>query len=285
MSKETYYENLVSIFFQKIHFIFNCVFWTLRVIEKERHLTQSYDKNPYTNKKIKLKAKTRHKNIIWLKQLWYEINIFAYRKRLWLIYHVVYVGNSFAVEIVWLVSYSIIGSIILFYGIPTFPIIQLNFDFSFPRHLCNRTPFHCGKIIISITEKMTDNSLWINHYIFLWAHQCWMHRRIHKEAHFCCSAFFKISSYIKLLLLCVQWHKGVGEGGQGGGGHVAPHFQKWGAQVGLCPPPLLGRANVLISLFAHILWLKTQFFQNFLGSLRSLTLIDQYFLNFANLKL
>ena len=54
-------------------------------------------------------------------------------------------------------------------------------------------------------------------------------------------------------------NKGVGEGG----GH------KW-----VCappPPPLLGRANVLISLFAHILWLKTQFFQNFHGSLRSPT--------------
>ena len=34
--------------------------------------------------------------------------------------------------------------------------------------------------------------------------------------------------------------KGVGEGGGGaggGGGHVPPHFQKWGAQVGLCPHP------------------------------------------------
>ena len=32
-------------------------------------------------------------------------------------------------------------------------------------------------------------------------------------------------------------NKGVGEGRAGGGGHVPPHFQKWGAQVGLCPPP------------------------------------------------
>ena len=65
--------------------------------------------------------------------------------------------------------------------------------------------------------------------------------------------------------------KGVGEGGQGA--RPPPHFQKWGAQVGFCapPPPLLGRANVLISLFAHIVWLKTHFFQNFLGSLRSQT--------------
>ena len=87
------------------------------------------------------------------------------------------------------------------------------------------------------------------------------------------------------LFISLNMLKGVGEGGQGGG-HVPPNFQKWGggAQVGLCPP-LLGRTNVLISLFAHILWLKTQFFQNFLGSLRSPTLINQYFLNFANLKL
>ena len=75
--------------------------------------------------------------------------------------------------------------------------------------------------------------------------------------------------------------KGVGEGG--GGGHEPPHFQKWGAQVGLCPP-LLGRANVLISLFAHILWLKTHFFFK-IFSLRSPILINEYFLNFANLKL
>ena len=31
------------------------------------------------------------------------------------------------------------------------------------------------------------------------------------------------------------------------------------------PFPRLDRANVLILLFAHILWLKTQFFKNFLG--------------------
>ena len=46
---------------------------------------------------------------------------------------------------------------------------------------------------------------------------------------------------------------------------------------------LLDRANVLLSLFAHILWLKTHFFQTFLGSLRSPTLINHYFPNFANL--
>ena len=78
--------------------------------------------------------------------------------------------------------------------------------------------------------------------------------------------------------------KGVKEGGRGGGGARASPLSKVGAKVGLCPP-LLGIANVLISLFAHILWLKIQFFQNFLGSLRSPTLINRYFLNFANLKL
>ena len=71
----------------------------------------------------------------------------------------------------------------------------------------------------------------------------------------------------------------------GGGTCPPPPLSKVGGTSGFVPPPpLLGRANVLISLFAHILWLKTQFFQNFLGSLRSPTLIDQYFLNFANLK-
>ena len=62
-------------------------------------------------------------------------------------------------------------------------------------------------------------------------------------------------------------------GGQGGGGARASPLSKVGGHKWVCapPPPLLGRANVLISLFAHILWLKTQFFQNFLGSLRSPT--------------
>ena len=75
-------------------------------------------------------------------------------------------------------------------------------------------------------------------------------------------------------------------GGRGGTSPPPPPTFKSGGTSGFVPPPLLGRANVLISLFVHILWLKTHFFfQNFLGSLRSPTLINQYFLNFANLKL
>ena len=48
----------------------------------------------------------------------------------------------------------------------------------------------------------------------------------------------------------------------GAGGHVAPPpLSKVGGHKWVCaPPPLLGRANVLISLFAHILRLKTHFF-------------------------
>ena len=89
-----------------------------------------------------------------------------------------------------------------------------------------------------------------------------------------------------LEVISVLFAKGVGEGGAGGGGSCAPPptFKSGGHQWVCAPPPLLGRANVLISLFAHILWLKTHFFQNFLGSLRSPTSINQCFLNFANFK-
>ena len=61
--------------------------------------------------------------------------------------------------------------------------------------------------------------------------------------------------------------KGVGEGGQGGGGGggtCLPTFKSGGGTSGFVPPPpLLGRANVLSSLFAHILWLKHIFFSKF----------------------
>ena len=44
--------------------------------------------------------------------------------------------------------------------------------------------------------------------------------------------------YCTLMYRSLYFNKGVGEGGGRGGGHVPPHFQKWGgAQVGLCPPP------------------------------------------------
>ena len=73
--------------------------------------------------------------------------------------------------------------------------------------------------------------------------------------------------------------KGVGEGEQGGtfksGGH------KW-----VCaPPPTFGQSKCSNFTICSYFEVKNQFFQNFLGSLRSPTLIIQYFLNFANLKL
>ena len=52
-----------------------------------------------------------------------------------------------------------------------------------------------------------------------------------------------ITGYIHKVISCRA--SGMGKGvGEGGGGHVPPHFQKWGTQVGLCLPPLLGIANV-----------------------------------------
>ena len=88
-----------------------------------------------------------------------------------------------------------------------------------------------------------------------------------------------------MLSSVTQGRRRRGGAGGGGGGTCLPTFKSGGHKWVCAPPPLLGRANVLNSLFAHILWLKTQNFQNFLGSLRSPTLINQYFLNFANLKL
>ena len=81
-----------------------------------------------------------------------------------------------------------------------------------------------------------------------------------------------------------QGRRRRGAGGQGGGARASPLSKVGGAQVGLCPP-LLDRVSGLISLFAHILWLKMHFFQKIFGSLRSPTLINHYFPNFANLKL
>ena len=50
---------------------------------------------------------------------------------------------------------------------------------------------------------------------------------------------------------------------RGAGGARASPLSKVGGHKWVCAPPLLGRANVLIALFAHILWLKTQFFSKF----------------------
>ena len=78
--------------------------------------------------------------------------------------------------------------------------------------------------------------------------------------------YSKEVSELKVIEIVILWvyytiPKGVGEGGQGGTS-PPPHFQKWGGghKCVCAPPPLLGSANVLISLFAHILWLKTHFF-------------------------
>ena len=46
-----------------------------------------------------------------------------------------------------------------------------------------------------------------------------------------------------------------------GGARAPPPLSKVGGTSGFVPPPppppLLGRANVISSLFAHIMWLKT----------------------------
>ena len=78
-------------------------------------------------------------------------------------------------------------------------------------------------------------------------------------------------------------YTGVAQGGgRGEGGHLS---KVGGGHKWVCaPPPLLDRPNVLNSLFSHILWLKHNFFKNFLGSLRLPILIIQYFPNFTNLK-
>ena len=58
---------------------------------------------------------------------------------------------------------------------------------------------------------------------------------------------------------------GVGQGGRRG---TSLPLSKVGGTSGFVPPPphthtFLGRANVIISLFAHTLWLKTHFFSIF----------------------
>ena len=45
----------------------------------------------------------------------------------------------------------------------------------------------------------------------------------------------------------------------GGGGRAPPSKVGKGTQVGVCPPPLLDRTFVLISLFAHNLLFEMNF--------------------------
>ena len=88
-----------------------------------------------------------------------------------------------------------------------------------------------------------------------------------------------------LFYVCTSKVKGVGEGGQGGT-RASPLSKVGGAQVGLCPPPTFGHSKCSnFTICSYFLVKNTIFFKIFLGSLRSPTLINQYFLNFANLKL
>ena len=70
--------------------------------------------------------------------------------------------------------------------------------------------------------------------------------------------------------------------GGGQGGHEPPPFKSGGGgHKWVCAPPLLGRANVLISIFAAYFVVKSTF--SWLAPLANF--INQYFLNFANFKL
>ena len=81
----------------------------------------------------------------------------------------------------------------------------------------------------------------------------------------------------------INYDKGVGEGG-GAGGHVPPpHFQKWGAQVGLCPPTF-GQSKCSNFTICSYFEVKSTIFSKFswLASLANFN--KSIFLNFANLK-
>ena len=91
---------------------------------------------------------------------------------------------------------------------------------------------------------------------------------------------------------CIHVHvsnamKGATHSSQGrrrrgqGGGHVPPHFQKWGGHKWVVSPTFGQRKCSKFTICSYFV-VKNTFFQNFLGSLRSPTLINQYFLNFAN---
>ena len=60
---------------------------------------------------------------------------------------------------------------------------------------------------------------------------------------------------------------------------------KAGEQVGLCHHPTFGQSKCSSVTICSYFDVKNVIFHNFLDSLRSPTLINQYFLNFANLKL
>ena len=76
-----------------------------------------------------------------------------------------------------------------------------------------------------------------------------------------------------------SWYKGVGEGGAGG--HEPPHFQKWGGTSGFVPPPpppTFGQSQCSnFTICSYFVAKNTFFFQNFLGSLRSPTLLINIF--------
>ena len=75
--------------------------------------------------------------------------------------------------------------------------------------------------------------------------------------------------------------------GAGGARAPLPHFQKWGGgHKWVCapPPPTFGQSKCSKFTICSYFVVKNTIFQNFLGSLRSPTVINQYFLNFANLK-
>ena len=46
--------------------------------------------------------------------------------------------------------------------------------------------------------------------------------------------------------------KGVGEGGAGGGGHVPPHFQKWGGGTSGFVPPHFWAEQMFLFHYLHI---------------------------------
>ena len=74
-------------------------------------------------------------------------------------------------------------------------------------------------------------------------------------------------------------------GGSRGGGARASPLSKVGGGTSGFVPPTFGQSKCSNFTICSYFVVKNTFFQNFLGLLRSPTLINQYFLNFANLKL